>query len=363
MKKIIILLAFICSTISIQAQEELEIPYSLLQLKQRAENGDSRAKFYLGYCYTEGLLGLPQDVDKGVEFVKQACNEENPEAMHFVSKIIMENEDSPKAISTAEDLCKKAAEKGYVKAQKTLADWYNCSNCKLPENQQAAFYWYLKAASAGDDDAMWHVGAHYDNEKNFQQAYKWYLKSAQKGNTVSMMNLGDMYRRGNGVIKDINTSIKWYKKVAETGENITCLDLTEIYLKGEDGIDRDLVEAEKWYNRFCNSSNADAAIEIHNEILNEFAECYYEGKGTSVDYAKAFDYYKRAALNDNGYAQYSIGWMYEHGLGVTNNTNTALSWYRKAVRSGNKDARTRINELKPSAHSNTSTKSRGGRRK
>ena len=41
---------------------------------------------------------------------------------------------------------------------------------------------------------------------------------------------------------------------------------------------------------------------------------YLYGMGTEIDYQKAYEYFKQS---DNLYAQYSLGVMYQRGLGVT----------------------------------------------
>ena len=53
---------------------------------------------------------------------------------------------------------------------------------------------------------------------------------------------------------------------------------------------------------------------------------------------KALDWYMKAAEKGNSAAEYKIGWMYEHGYGVTRIYGIALRWYRKAWAHGNKDA-------------------------
>ena len=49
-------------------------------------------------------------------------------------------------------------------------------------------------------------------------------------------------------------------------------------------------------------------------------------------YKKAFEYYKKAAKKDDAYAQYSLGFMFEHGQGVEKNINKAKEWYEKAAK-------------------------------
>lgn len=53
---------------------------------------------------------------------------------------------------------------------------------------------------------------------------------------------------------------------------------------------------------------------------------YYANKN---DFANAMYWYNIAAVNDNSEACYNIAWLYDDGLGVEQNYETALQWYLK----------------------------------
>jgi hypothetical protein len=74
---------------------------------------------------------------------------------------------------------------------------------------------------------------------------------------------------------------------------------------------------------------------ISSENAAAEADKYYYGQGVARDYAKALEWYRKAA--DQGYAdgEDSLGYMYYHGLGVTQDYAEALKWCRKAADQGN----------------------------
>ena len=49
------------------------------------------------------------------------------------------------------------------------------------------------------------------------------------------------------------------------------------------------------------------------------------------DYKEALKWFRKAADQDYGKAQYAIGSMYENGEGVGQDYAEALKWYRKAA--------------------------------
>ncbi|KAK3836728.1 MAG: hypothetical protein J3R72DRAFT_450404 [Linnemannia gamsii] len=53
----------------------------------------------------------------------------------------------------------------------------------------------------------------------------------------------------------------------------------------------------------------------------------------------------KAADQGHAMAMFSIGYLYEHGLGVTRDFANAVRWYRKAVNNGYSDAKADISRL------------------
>lgn len=76
------------------------------------------------------------------------------------------------------------------------------------------------------------------------------------------------------------------------------------------------------------------ADEGDDEAAVELAERYYSGNGVKVDFAKAMRFYKRADIEDNPHAQYSIGAMYAGAMGVEHDPEKAFRYYQKAADKG-----------------------------
>ena len=56
------------------------------------------------------------------------------------------------------------------------------------------------------------------------------------------------------------------------------------------------------------------------------------------DFATALREWSALAEQGNTLAQFSLGWLYEDGRGVTQNHKEAVKWYRKAAEQGFEDA-------------------------
>jgi uncharacterized protein len=72
-------------------------------------------------------------------------------------------------------------------------------------------------------------------------------------------------------------------------------------------------------------------------VQNHVAVIYAEGLGVPQDYAKAAQWFRKAAEQGDTYAQSSLAWLYAQGHGVKKDDREAANWYRKAAVGG--DAR------------------------
>ncbi|MEE3391662.1 MAG: sel1 repeat family protein, partial [Candidatus Cryptobacteroides sp.] len=63
------------------------------------------------------------------------------------------------------------------------------------------------------------------------------------------------------------------------------------------------------------------------------------------DYSKAVRLYQESAEHGSADAQYSIGVMYQHGLGVSRDYAEAEKWFRKAEAQGNAAARNALKAM------------------
>ncbi len=78
----------------------------------------------------------------------------------------------------------------------------------------------------------------------------------------------------------------------------------------------------------------EALQEAAKAFYTQGEEYYYGLNGVEKDYEKALSSYRRAA--ELGYAkgEYSLGYMYANGSGITQNAATATEWYLKAAKQG-----------------------------
>ena len=80
------------------------------------------------------------------------------------------------------------------------------------------------------------------------------------------------------------------------------------------------------------------------ETIVDLADEHYERE----EYNKAFELFMQAAEKGDPYGQYSIGFMYENGIGVEVSSKKSLEWYGKASELGYEPAQKRLANLQES---------------
>jgi TPR repeat protein len=99
---------------------------------------------------------------------------------------------------------------------------------------------------------------------------------------------------------------------------------------GRSATSQDYAKARDWYEKAADGGNPDAMFKL--------GVIYQNGQGVALDYAKAREWYEKAADSGNADAMANLGWLYAHGQGVALDSAKAREWYEKAVAKDNAPA-------------------------
>ncbi|NOQ93464.1 MAG: hypothetical protein GQ547_02385 [Methylophaga sp.] len=99
-----------------------------------------------------------------------------------------------------------------------------------------------------------------------------------------------------------------------------------------------------------NYINCKASAELGNAYAQyALANLYNSGQGVEQDAEQAVVWYKKAANQNNDLAQYSLGVMYEFGLGgLEIDQQEADKWYKLSAKNGNYFALNKLGLIPPS---------------
>ena len=116
---------------------------------------------------------------------------------------------------------------------------------------------------------------------------------------------------------------------AQSGDATAQYELGKCYYDAN-GIERDYAKAYEWFYKAAEQHNANAQ--------NMIGICHYNGNAVAQDYKKAAEWFEKSAKNNLPVAQYNLAYTFDIGLGVEQNDSLALYWYQESAQSGNADA-------------------------
>jgi TPR repeat protein len=275
----------------------------------------------------------------------------------------------------------KAAEKNNRRAMYDLAYMYD-NGKGVEKDTSLSLKWYKDCADAGDAACQNNLGIKYRRgrwmKRDYDKAFKLFKRSADQNYPFGIYNLGLMYEQGKGVKQDDEKALALFQKaVASSNKTGAGYYIGIFYEEGRGGLPQDYKLAMEWYKKSLN---------YNAYCFHLIGKLYEKGRGVEVDSAEAIKWYKRSADADVGFGMYYLGniysktdsvmallyyqraavWfkkdiaknldntqsmmmlasMYENGKGVTANKKLALEFYELAAYWGDRDAFSKIEQLK-----------------
>lgn len=296
----------------------------------------------------------PKEVSKihDSESIKNLFNSSkhgNPQAQYDLAVLLEKGEVLDRDVRQSADLCYRAAMQGHPKAQLLLAKFISCYD----QNEEGAFYWFLKAAEKGNLEAQLAVASYYSAvKKDYRQAFYWAMKAANKEVPEAQMIVCALYSEGKGVEQNLYKAAYWAEQAAKSGLPAAEHFIGLCYAYGR-GIKFDRDQAIFWLECAIGNGEFEAYIPLGDLYLREFewrAFCYYLlaakkeiplgrlvcgicvelGIGHAIDYKKAIEHYKEAAKLGEKEAAYRICALHKEGR-VDINDNEAMLWVNENV--------------------------------
>ena len=286
-----------------------------------AELGDLRATGALGKIYYDGEL-LPRDCKKAEQFLSRSNNDAYPERNRLLGLIYYKGLGSGRSLSRAVPLLLTAGDTDDAETNAILGLLHFYGQGVEPDSQLAEKHLRL-AADAGWTSAYCQLGTLYYDSGDHSRAAQYLEKAVEAGDTSACGKLGLLYYHGQGVEKDVKTSVlhltRFALKHRDTAVNAL---LGQIYYHGDEGVPQDYHKAYS-YLRLA----ADAQ-DIPSQTL--LANLYYDGNGAARDYEKAGALLQRGVEARHPAALSLYGRMLFYGNGVEPEREMGMSLLRAA---------------------------------
>ncbi len=287
---------------------------SIEELTNKAEQGDPESQYILGTIYSEN-----KDHNKAKYYLfKAALQNFGPAEYRFSWYAKNEKEEVEWLL--------RAASHDNGRASIELAKRY-IDGVGLKKNKKKAVQFLEKAANLG---YQFEVADIYEYKiHDLKKALKWYIKASENGCSDSQEALGEIYEFGRGVTIDYKEALKWYNKAIENGSVYAEFRKGIFYYFGR-AVELDYKKAKELWEHVSEQKNHS----ISDHAKQWLGYLYFYGNGVEINFRKAFDYFKSSLDGCKWHhlnSMYMIGKMYEEGLGVEQNSEHALYWYKQAA--------------------------------
>ena len=347
------------------AMEAKDYETAVPLLQKAADQGVTPAQYKLGEMYQLGD-GVEQDYDKAFHYYKLAADQDAPEALTAVGYFYGQGLGTEQNLDEMLKYYNRAAEMGEPMAQFNLGCCYR-DGTGVKQDYGKMHEYYRLAVEKGNADAQFNLGYAYQVglgvEPDYNEAYRLYQLSADQGFPVAMFAVGDCYYLGNGVEKDLAAAAEWYRKSLDAGyvpdetdrahmkevlgteapgtevpgTEAPAAEMTpeELYQAGKAAHEAgDFAKAMEYYRRAADAGSVDGLRSIGN--------LYANGEGVEVDPKKAREYYDLAAAQGDAKSFYNIAILYQYGEGERQDTGKAVEYYLKSGEMGFADAWTTL---------------------
>lgn len=253
---------------------------------------------------------------------------------------------TPKGKKTYVDACK-----GIAKAMYDYGDMLR-SGCEgSAAGAQEAYAWFLAAGAAGYPDGYYRAGLMQNNREltwtslggTPEEAAPILKLGAEKGSVPCMSLLGKYYLTGRGVRPNDILAHRYLSDAAARGDAEAMLCMAQCHLEGSHGFEHDAEKAKALYRKSG----------MLYRMYADFRNAYAMGKGLPKDPAKAAEMGEKYlgelmrlyCTAPQEIKTYGYACMIGDECLSRGQTETAVVWYREAMKGGDVMGRVKLQNL------------------
>jgi TPR repeat protein len=173
--------------------------------------------------------------------------------------------------------------------------------------------------------------------QDYRAAYRCFLRSAELGHAQSQLWVAREYRRNlYSVFQPSQTmAIRWLERACAQGNAEAAKELAELF---QEKVNQR--EAARKFAEIAKMARTDEP-----DAIFRLGQCFFLGKGVSLDPQKAVSLFIQAAEKGHAAAQYALAERFEYGRGAEPDLTEAAKWYRLAAEQGHTEAQTALGIL------------------
>jgi uncharacterized protein len=304
----------------------------LAGFRRAAELGSPGAPVELGNAYARGQ-GVDKDMVQAARWYRLAAERGDPAGQFNYATALKEGKGVDVDAAAARRWYMRAALQGHAQSYAALGD-IHAHGEDVPPSAENASLFYSSAAALGDMRGQFLYAIRLRDGTGIARdeaaAAKWFEKAALQGHVMAGIALAQAMIRGHGLAADPEAGIARLQSCATLGETACALALAGELGSGPPAV-QDLPRALGLLEQAAAHNNAIA--------LNNLGWAYENGRGTTVDEARAYAAYARCeALQEpeDGLAEClnNLGRVLRDGLGTPRDAARAAALFRRAYSLG-----------------------------
>jgi len=215
------------------------------------------------------------------------------------------------------------------------------------QDEQSADHDSLRdRAAAGEVDAEYALGKKYldtGTSQDRSEALIWLDRAAAKNHPLAMYELGKLSLGGSGFEANFAVAQAWFERALEHGFIEGYFWIASVGIVDEDAPND---PTENYRSILEKATTGDSSAQTILGIVHAFGETPFR------DVREGATWLRKAALNDQPFAQYLLGQAYVSGSGVPVNHAEARKWFNHSLLTGDKWTRVLalngLGEIEPS---------------
>lgn len=322
----------------------VDLQSSIDKIRELADKGEDKdALFAMGFLIQQS--NQQNALAEAVGFYEKASKLGQLQAMNNYGFILAGSAQELEKTQEGVGYIKQAAEGGLNAARRNMAAIYLGGLAGETKDADLALELLEKAASEDDSQAMFELTQYFlelggPEKVDDDKAWEWLNKAADAGNPNALASLGSVLFDGKtfGARKieaDPAKAVETFSKLAEQGVPAGLRTMGELHASGLAGVERDFAKALDYFTRAAQGNDAAAQVVL--------AGYYDQGVDITPDDDKievtpnpaaALELYRLAARNNVPVALYNVGVFYETGRSVDQDPAKAFAFYLQAAGGG-----------------------------
>jgi TPR repeat protein len=324
-------------------------------ITEASDKKEPEAQRLLASLFLRGKAA-EKDPAKAIEIYTEAASMGDAKSRNLLGEIYLKGEEVPKDLHLAIDFFSKALAQGDADAMRNLCLIYS-QGIELPRDYELSVKYGVLGARKGDEVCLEVISSLFQNFNfipgDYDLAVDHLTILGEKGDSKAQYILANSYLHGMFAPKDVDLALKWAKLSANQGFPAANCLLARFYENGKD-VPPNLIKAEGYYRIAVLRDDPDALFRLGAHLaykvksLNGPAESFkflknsaiqgdiratlllaisfMDGFGVELDKKKAVNYFTKAAILGQKFAQYFLYLIYDQGEGVAKSPKKALKW-------------------------------------